>query len=233
MLIALYYLWTALLSNRASVAGYERAQLITYVLMMTLLRAIVLACVTDRIPSEIAKGKLSDLLLQPISPIGFWAVQDAAAKALNLASAVIELAVFMGITKALILLPSSLLTWIYFLLAITGGMIIYFQMSYLLGVMGFWTAQSWGPRFCFEIFLEFAAGSYFPLDFLPKAFQQALSVLPFPYLVFYPLAIFLGRVTPSEIGRVFLLQAFWIALLGLMIRWLWRKGLTFYAAEGR
>ena len=232
-MIALYYLWTALLSNRTSVAGYNRDEIITYVLMMTLLRAVVLACVTDRIPSEIAKGTLSDLLLRPISPLGFWAVQDAASKAINLFSAVIELSIFMLITRVHLLLPSHFLTWTLFLLSMAGGMCIYFQMSYLLGVMGFWTAQSWGPRFCFEIFLEFSAGSYFPLDILPRSLQTVLSMLPFPYLVYFPLSIFLGRVPSAQIVHVFMAQIFWILTLSLMIRWMWQKGLTRYASEGR
>ena len=84
----------------------------------------------------------------------------------------------------------------------------------MLGVMGFWTAQSWGPRFCFEILLEFCAGAYFPIDVLPKAAQKILMTLPFPYLVFFvPSSIYLGRIQGGAIVSCLLHQVFWIVAL--------------------
>ena len=232
VLVSLYYLWSALLTNRTEVVGYSREQILTYVLMMTLLRGWVLACVTDRIPSEISRGKISELLLRPMSHLGYWATQDAAAKALNITAAALMLASFCAIVRPPFQLPPNGAAWAAFILSTVGGMIIYFQMSYMLGVMGFWTAQSWGPRFCFEIVLEFCAGAYFPIDLLPAAFQRVIAMLPFPYLVFHPLSIYLGRTPAAEYGQIFAHQILWIVALALASRALWRLGLRRYAAEG-
>jgi len=233
VLFSLYFLWSALLANRPQVLGYSREQLLTYVFVMTLLRAWVLGCVTDRIPMEIAKGQLSDILLRPISHLGYWATQDAANKSLNMLSACLEVTLFLLVTGTAILLPSRLVLSAAFLFSTVGAMVLYFLMSYALGVVGFWTAQSWGPRFCFEIILEFCAGAYFPIDLLPASVQKILSVLPFPYLIFYPLSIYLGRSTPAEIRRIFLVQGVWAVLLVGLVMLFWRKGLKKYAAEGR
>lgn len=233
VLISMYYLWSALLANRTDLLGYHRDQLLTYVLIMTLLRALVLGCVTDRIPSEIAKGNLSDILLRPVRPIGYWAAQDAASKVLNLSSAVLEFTVFAWLVSAPVLLPSGPAAWLGFAASTAGGMILYFQMSYLLGVLGFWTSQSWGPRFCFEIVLEFCGGAYFPIDLLPAAVQKVLNLLPFPYLVFHPISIYLGRTETSAIPSILARQAVWIILLGFLSAYVWNKGLRRYAAEGR
>jgi len=233
ILFSLYFLWSALLANQTGVLGYSRDQLLTYVLMMTLLRAFVLGCVTDRLPQEIAKGNLSDVLLRPISHLGYWATQDAANKTLNLVSAFFEVLLFMVLVQAPFYIPKSLIQWGGFILSTFGGIIIYFQFSYLLGVMGFWTSQSWGPRFCFEVILEFCAGAYFPIDILPETFQKVLSFLPFPYLIFYPLSIYLERVEGRAILTCLLAQIFWIGILSFRIHFLWKKGLRKYAAEGR
>jgi ABC-2 type transport system permease protein len=233
IMVSLYFLWSALLAHQDGLLGYDREHLLTYVLMATLLRALVLACASDYLPSEIAKGKLSDVLLRPISHMGYWAAQDASSKLLNLLSATLELAIFMKLVRAPLVVPGHLLTWLAFAFTLLGGMIIYFQMSYLLGVMGFWTAQSWGPRFCFEIVLEFCGGSYFPIDILPPTLQRAISVLPFPYLVFYPLQIYLERGGTGLILRCLVMQVVWIGVLGFMVRLLWKMGLKKYAAEGR
>ncbi len=232
MLLSLYYLWTALLDNRSGLAGYSREQLLTYVLVMTLLRAWVLACVTDRIPSEISRGKISELVLRPMAMVGFWATQDVANKALNIASAVIELSVFIALVHPPLMAPVSLGAGAAFVLSMLGGMVIYFELSWLLGVLGFWTAQSWGPRFCFEVVLEFCAGAYFPIDILPQRVQSVMNALPFPYLVFHPLSIYLGRAPVSSYVGIFATQACWILVLGVAGAYMWRAGLRRYAAEG-
>jgi ABC-2 type transport system permease protein len=225
-------LWSALLENQTSVLGYSRVDLLTYVLLMTLLRAWVLGCVTDRIPMEISKGKLSELLLRPMSNVGYWAAQDLASKSLNMGFAVVEVTVFALLVRAPLATPQHGVTWFWFVLSTFGGMIIYFQMSYMLGVMGFWTAQSWGPRFCFEILLEFCAGAYFPIDVLPQAAQKVLMLLPFPYLVFMPSSIYLERTHGAAIGSCLAHQAGWIVALSFLVNWFWKKGLRHYSAEG-
>ncbi len=232
ILISIYFLWNTVLAGQSQALGYERAQLLTYVLLMTLLRAWVLGCVTDRIPMEIAKGKISELLLKPFSNLGYWAVQDLASKSLNLVFAFFEVGIFALIVSSPFYVPHGLGTWIAFILATMGGMIIYFQMSYLLGVMGFWAAQSWGPRFCFEVILEFCAGAYFPIDFLPVAFQKILALLPFPYLIYYPVSIYLGRLSTPQVVLCLITQVIWITALSYLAKYGWKLGLRRYAAEG-
>jgi len=232
IMLSVYYLWSALLENQTSVLGYSRQDLLTYVLLMTLLRAWVLGCVTDRIPMEIAKGRLSELLLRPISHVGYWISQDLASKSLNIGFAVVEVSVFAWLVKAPLTMPTEVATWLWFGLATMFGMIMYFQLSYMLGVMGFWTAQSWGPRFCFEILLEFCAGAYFPIDVLPPAAQRALMALPFPYLIFAPSSIYLGRIHGGAIASCLLHQGVWIVVLSFGVSQIWKRGLRFYSAEG-
>jgi len=43
VLLSFYYLWSALLAHRTSFAGYDRSQMITYVLGMNILRSLVFA----------------------------------------------------------------------------------------------------------------------------------------------------------------------------------------------
>ncbi len=232
VMISIYFLWSTLLEHQTNLLGYSRVQLLSYVLLMTLLRAWVLGCVSDRIPSEIATGKLSEILLRPLSHIAYWATQDAAMKSLNIVFAIPEVVIFSLLMASPVFFPNDPLTLVWFILSVLGAMTLYFQMSYILGVMGFWGSQSWGPRFCFEVILEFCAGAYFPIDILPSAAQKIISALPFPYLVYYPLSIYLERLSPAEIVSSFVHQIFWIVTLGFLLRQFWHAGLRHYAAEG-
>lgn len=232
ILTSLYFLWSTLLQNQTDLWTYNRGELLTYVFLMTFLRAWVLASVTYRMPVEIAKGKISELLLRPISPYGFWATQDVANKALNMSSTIIELLIFSCFVSIPFLFPQNPLVWVAFLVSMILAATIFFQMSYMMGVIGFWTSQSMGPWFCFEIIVEFCAGAYFPIDFLPDWLQKAVHLTPFPYLIFYPISIFLGKLTGPEIAMCLLKQMLWVAVLTIGVRVFWGAGMKRYSAEG-
>src|SRR5262249_31656567 len=113
-----------------------------------------------------------------------------------------------------------------------SAVILNFLLSFMVGCWGFWTAESGGARFCLELILEFSAGAFFPLDVLPTTIQAVLKHLPSPYLVFFPLNLFLERIPAAEIGAGFLTQALWILGLALLTRLVWIRGLRAYAAQG-
>jgi ABC-2 type transport system permease protein len=232
VLFSLYFLWSALLGHRESVFQYSRDQILTYVLGMNVLRALVLWSTTDRLASEIVHGQLSDLLLRPIRPIGYWAALDVAAKGLHLTSAIMEVALFVLLASTPLYLPHRFFTLAAFVVSLIAAITLYFLMSYCLGLAAFWTSQSQGPRFCFELVLEFCAGAYFPIDVLSSGWQVVLAALPFPYLIFFPLQIYLERVDGLVIARILCMQALWIGVLCLLVSFAWRRGLESYTAQG-
>lgn len=232
VLISFYYLWTALLKGRSSFAGYDHSQMITYILGMSILRSLVFASRTYEIAGEINHGRLSGYLMKPVNFFVYTFFRDLSEKSINFVSAIIEVIVLSCLFHLDIRWPKNIATWGLFLLAIAGAMALYFLLSFMVGCWGFWTAESGGPRFLFELTLEFSAGAFFPLDVLPKGLQHALQMLPSPYLVFFPLHIFLEKLSPEQILNGFAAQFFWLAALGGMTYWIWQKGLSFYGAEG-
>src|SRR4051794_7672792 len=62
VLISFYYFWTALLAHRTSFAGYDRSQIITYVLGMNVLRGLVFSSQTWELSWEINRGQIAGYL---------------------------------------------------------------------------------------------------------------------------------------------------------------------------
>jgi ABC-2 type transport system permease protein len=232
VLCSFYYLWDALLKHRSSFAGYDRSQIVTYVLGMNILRSLVFATRTDQIPGEINQGRLSAYLLKPVNFVGYTFVRDLAEKSVNFVSAIIEVFVLMWVFDMPIRWPESPATWFYFGTAVVGAVALYFFLAFMVGCWGFWTAESWGPRFLIELILEFTAGAFFPLDILPETIQKILHQFPSPYLVFFPVQIFLEKLTPAEVMSGFVAQAFWIIVLAALCRFVWHRGMAAYEAEG-
>lgn len=232
VLISFYYFWSALLKHRTSFAGYDRTQMITYVLGMNVLRSIVFATRTEEIASEINHGRLSGYLLKPVNFMLYTLFRDLSEKSINLVSSIIEVFGLILIFHVNLQWPQNIQTWLLFLASIIGATWLYFILSFMTGCWGFWTAESWGPRFLLELFLEFTAGAFFPLDVLPQLAQQIIKSFPSPYLVFFPLQIFLGKLNSTQIMNGFLIQVFWILAISGLARWVWFKGMRNYNAVG-
>ncbi len=232
VLVSFYYFWSALLKNRTHFAGYDRTQMITYVLGMNVLKSIVFATRTEEIASEINHGRLSSYLLKPVNFMVYTLSRDLAEKSINLVSSIIEVLGLILIFHVKLQWPADIQSWFLFLGSVVGATWLYFILSFMTGCWGFWTAESWGPRFLLELFLEFTAGAFFPLDVLPKLAQQIIKTFPSPYLVFFPLQIFLGKLNSAQIINGFIAQVFWIAAISCLARWVWSKGMKNYSAVG-
>src|SRR6266436_4601758 len=112
VLISFYYFWSALLKNRTSFAGYDRTQMITYVLGMNILRSLVFATRTEEIASEINHGRLSGYLLKPVNFMLYTLSRDLSEKSINLVSSLIEVFGLIFIFGIHLHWPQNFQTWI-------------------------------------------------------------------------------------------------------------------------
>jgi ABC-2 type transport system permease protein len=229
LMLSLYFLWVSLLKTQGSFLGYSRAQMLTYVLGMSLLRALVLSGKGWELIQEISSGKLSSYLLRPIDYFAFHFSRELAAKTLLGLSAIVEIAVLVALFRAPLYWP-SLSAALGALVLAAGAMVLYAELSLLVCSAAFWTSESIGPLFLFELILQFAAGAFFPLDVLPASVQAGLRLTPFPYLVYVPLETYLER--GPAIGPSLAIACIWIVALYAALRSVWSVGLRDYAAEG-
>ncbi|MBI5201155.1 MAG: ABC-2 family transporter protein [Elusimicrobia bacterium] len=231
-ILALYYFWEAILQGKDEFLGYSRSQMLTYVLLMNVMRSFVFTGRGWELVQEIAHGRISSYLLRPLSYQGYSLSLDLAQKTIHLASALLELVVLVALFHAPVYVPARAETWTLFAVAVAASSLLFFFLEFLVSCLAFWTSESGGPLFCFELFLNFAAGSFFPIDVLPRMLQELLRATPFPYLVFFPINIYLERVSGPEAFRLLAIELGWLAAAWAGTQVIWRRGLAVYAAEG-
>lgn len=233
-LLVTYFLWWAIFQTReGEIFGYTQSLILTYILGTSFLRAIVFSSRTAEVGDEINRGNLTNFLLKPISYLKYWFTRDLADKLLNISFALFELTAIYFLLRPNLFLQTNFLNLFFFVLAIPLALVLYFYINFLLGLLAFWTPDVWAPRFVFLIFLEFFAGALFPLDILPSFLFETLKILPFSYLLFFPLKIYLGQVNFTQIIQGFLISLVWILFFYQLIQFVWRRGLRIYSAEGR
>ena len=232
VVLSLYSFWNALLGSKPSFLGYTRPEMMTYVLAINVLRSLVFTGRGWQLVGEISNGKISSYLVRPISYHGYSLALDLAQKSVHVVSALLEVALLAVFIRGGLFLPAHPLTWILFACSAALASLIFFFMEFLVSSLAFWTSESGGPLFCFELFLQFAAGAFFPLDVLPDALRRALAATPFPYMVYFPARIFLEKISAAEAARVLAAEAAWLAAFLAAALSVWRAGVRSYAAEG-
>ncbi|MBI3289482.1 MAG: ABC-2 family transporter protein [Elusimicrobia bacterium] len=232
IVVSLYSFWAALIGDKTSFLGYTRAEMLTYVLTLNILRSFVFNGRGWYLVSDISSGRISSYLVRPLSYHGYALALDLAQKTVHVAAAVIEVGLLALLVRGNLFISRDPATWFLFVLAVALSSLIFFFLEFMVSSLAFWTSESGGPLFCFDLFLQFAAGAFFPLDVLPAALRQALEITPFPYMVYFPVRIFLEKVPTGEALRLIGIQAAWLFAVVTAALAVWRRGMTAYAAEG-
>lgn len=230
-----YFLWTGIFISTSSAFGYSKEQMLTYVFMVLAVQAIVLSSPSsDNMGGEIANGDLSNYLLKPVNYLKYWFTRDLSSKLLNLLFASTELTILWFIFKPTLKLPAGAEALLGFFVSAFLALGIYYFVNVSARFVAFWTPENtWGVAFVILIFLEILAGGIFPLDILPKSINTFLQFTPFPYLIYYPIAIFVGKIQGLELIRILGQSLIWLVFMFFITKIIWHKGLKVYAAEGR
>lgn len=232
--LMMYFLWYSATSSQTLTFGYTQNSMLTYVFAVAIVRAFVLSSRTVDIADDISTGNLSMYLLRPVNYITYYFTQDVADKLANFLFAVCELTILFIIFRPPLFFQTD--PW---LAAVSVGLlllaiIMYFFINLLLSFMAFWIPENtWGPRFLFMITLEFFAGGLFPIDILPKGVQAAFHLTPFPYLLYFPVSAYLGKLTGYELAQGTLIALGWLGVLYIMTLLVWKRGLRSYDSAGR
>jgi ABC-2 type transport system permease protein len=232
-LLITYFLWWAIFGTKEEFFGYTQTMILTYIMLTAIVRTIVLGTTTMEIGDLINQGNLSNYLVKPIHFFSYYWARDIADKALNLFFAIGELTILFILLRPPIFIQTDPLYLGLTAFAIILGIILYFYFSLILGFLGFWTPDIWGPRFISFVVMEFFAGTLFPLDILPKTLFWVSQALPFSYFIYFPLKVYTGQIEMSSIIGGFCVAIAWTGGLYALAMLMWRRGLKAYTAEGK
>ena len=231
-----YFLWDTVFANPTTVIfGYDRAKILTYVFGIMIVRALVLSARAMDVSSDIAQGDLSNYLLKPLSYFKFWFTRDIASKALNLFFAAIEFSTLFLILKPPFFFQTNLVTLFIFLISIILAILIYFFLLFLVSSVPFWAPElGWGSHFLVTIvIIESFSGSLFPINILPLLVQSIIMATPFPYLIYFPIEVYLGNITGITLIGGFMTAFAWTGILFFAMNFVWQKGMKAYESIGR
>ncbi len=231
-LLTVYYFWHAAGVGQRTVLGYREAQIFTYLFGVLFLRSFILSSRTSEVATDITRSGLSNKLIKPINYILFWFFSDLSEKALNLSFAIAEFFLLFLLLRPPLIVQTDPVLLSILAVAVVISFFLYFFINFMLGTLAFWTLEVWAPRFLFTVTLGFLAGGLFPIDILPDLLFRAIKLTPFPYLLYFPMEIYLGRLPVTTLLGGVVVGIFWVAVMGMLSRHFWNRGLRKYEAFG-
>lgn len=234
-IFAVFFLWDTVFSDpQKSFLGYDRAQILTYVFLVLIVKAVVLSSRTIDIAGEIARGELTNYLLRPFNYFYYWLTRDLSSKALNLGFSCVETLILFVLIKPPFFLQTNLVYLLLFLVALVLAILLYYLLILLFSFTTFWVPeQGWGMIFLLFVFSELLGGTLYPIDILPAVVQQIIYLTPFPYLIFMPIQIYLGKLSLILSIKALVVSLVWLGALALLVNRVWRQGVRVYEGVGR
>jgi ABC-2 type transport system permease protein len=235
-LIAVLYMWRTIYAGKGSnalVADYTLPQMISYYLLVTIVDALTAVNEDDwQIAADIKDGNISQFLLKPIDYLSYRLCLFVSGRITYLAVAAVPLALFVLYLRQYFVLPPSASTFLLFLISTILTALLQFFISYTLAMLAFWVLEVSTFIFIVFAFEYIASGHLFPLDILPPWLERLLFFTPFPYQLYFPVSIYMGKTTGTNLSHGLLIQAAWVFASYGAARLAWARGIKKYSAVG-
>jgi ABC-2 type transport system permease protein len=233
-LFATISLWRAIYAGKeGDIAGYSLAQMISYYLVVTIVDSLTAVTEDDwQIAADIKDGNISQFLLKPMDYLAYRLCLYGAGRLIYTACALAPVTVFILAQSRYFQPPPDAAALGVFAVSLVLTGLLQFLISFTMALLAFWVLDVSTFIFILFAFEYIAGGHLFPLDVLPPAVNQALHFTPFPYLLFFPVNIYLGRVTGEALWQGLIVQACWVLAAFVLARVVWSRGIRKYSAVG-
>jgi len=186
-----------------------------------------------QIAADIKDGNISQFLLKPVDYLWFRFCLFLSGRATYLTVAIIPIALVVFYLRQYFILPPDFGTFALFGVSVLMTAMLQFFLSYTMAMLAFWLMEISTFVFILYAFEYIASGHMFPLDVMPDLVKQILmNFTPFPYQLYLPVSIYLGKISGSQLVFGLIMQAAWVFVAYLLARFAWYRGIKKYAAAG-
>ena len=232
-LAVVFILWGAAYESNAHIGGFSLDQTITYFVALLVLQFFISAFNEDyQISEEIRNGLINQFLLKPINYFLYRFSIFAAARLVSGLLVLVPLAVALPWLHHHLVLPSEPWRLALGLAATLLSALIQFSIAFCFGLLTFWFLEIQSFVILSLAIETLLGGQIFPLDLMPPSLFHLSQFLPYYYQMYFPVAIFTGRLDLATAQSGLLIQLGWVVLLLGFNQFLWRRGLRRHTAVG-
>jgi len=213
-----------------SLGGLTAREFNAYYLILILVNQLTYSQTNWTVGDVIRMGSINHWLLRPMPPLYNPLASEIAGKVVTMVFALPVSAIL-----ALVLHPQLNTSWDKAGLALAAlalSWLLRFFWGYWLALLAFWTTRADALLALQDSLIFLLAGVVAPVWMLPAGLKAAALVLPFRFMVGFPIEVLMGQVSGQDLLISFGYQAFWSAAAIAVSVIIWRLGLRRYTAIG-
>lgn len=228
-LLVYLLVWSAA-AEEGGAGGLGRGEMVGYYVVLILVNQVTFSTNNWTVGDGIRYGRLSFLLVRPLSPF-----YDALASEVAVKVVFMTFALPLAGLLALLLRPELHIAWsqvLAFLPALVLAWALRFLWGYWVALLSFWASRADALLSLQESLVFLLGGQVAPIALLPDGMQRLAAVLPFRYMLSFPVEILAGHVGGRDLWTGLAVQGAWLLLAMALCLGLWRAGLRRYTAVG-
>lgn len=208
------------------------AQILSYYLFAALMSRLCRSWTFNTVRKEIRLGRYTRYLLWPKGITGFRVGADWADRLVTVIALLPIWLVWLAllIKRRLFIVESS--NVFLFIVAVFLGIFVRFFLDMVLAHLTLFFKKMDGVAQVYWAAFRLFGGITVPLLLLPSWAFNVIKLLPFRYMVSFPIEIFQGTADAGSIVQGFTLCVGWICVEALILHLLFKYGLRRYEAAG-
>lgn len=233
-LVVVFILWSSAYAGNPSIGGFNFGQTFTYFVALIVVQFMIGAFNEDyQISEEIRNGLINQFLLKPVNYFGYRFSIYLSARLVTGLLILLPVIVTYPLLKDYLTIPHEWWRLALGLPALALSAVIQFGIAYCFGLLSFWLLEIQGMVILSMALESVLGGQIFPLDLLPAAVFRISQYLPYYYQMYFPVAIFTGRLNdPAAIIQGLGIQVCWVVVILAFGQLLWARGLRLHTAVG-
>jgi ABC-2 type transport system permease protein len=233
-LIGTIFIWHAIFEARGSgINDFDFATVVFYFLLVLFLDNLIAPTDDEwQVATDIRDGQMNGFIVKPINYL-FYRFSLFVSN--RLLYTTVTLPVVIGIFlvfRRYLQWPSEWQIWALTILSVGLAALLQFLIAFSVALLAFWMLEISTVVFILYSFEFFLSGHMFPLGFLPSPIREALNWTPFPYELYFPISIFMAKVSGVGLWKGLAIQALWVIISAIVATRLWHRGLRHYQAVG-
>jgi len=216
-----YFIWKAIYEHSASIEGFDFAHLLTYIGVGWIIRSFYFNNIDQELAYQVMEGRLAMDLIKPVNIQVMYVARAAGESVFRLALLTIPTALVLFLVYPL-RLPASIGHAGAFLVSVSLSFLIVAAINFAVGTFALRLQSILGLLRAKFFLLELFSGLLLPMTFFPQVVQKILALMPFQYISYVPMLIYLGKLSGGGVARAIAIQIFWVAILMAIGHGLWR-----------
>ena len=217
-------------ASGGTVGDYTTRQFAGYFILLMLVNNVSYTWIMYEYEYRIREGTLSFALLKPVHPIHSDIANNVSSKLISMPIMLLVAAVLTLIFHPI----ASPAPWaiVASIPVLFLAFLVRFLLEWTLAQAAFWTTRVSALNQTYFVLVLFLSGQLAPLTLFPYPVQVVATLLPFRWLIGFPVELLLGRLSLVDVLVGLGAQAVWLVISLVLVRTVWQAGLRIYSAVG-